>query len=109
MSSRTSLKAPCLTHGPSQSPLFDRELQKPRSTEIIKALSMALNDLADEQYCTNCTVEQISTLLTGYVREMREAKRSGEWSKEDRKALKTEVKAIFKPAKKNIRALWKAN
>lgn len=40
---------------------------------------------------------------------MREAKRSGEWSKEDKKALKAEVKAMFKPVKRNIKALWKAN
>lgn len=40
---------------------------------------------------------------------MREAKRSGEWSKEDKKALKAEVKAVFKPTKKNVKALWKAN
>ena len=106
---RTNPKATCATHGPSQAPLLDRELQKPRSKEIIQTISATLNDLASEKQCTRCTVKSISILLTGHVREMREAKRTGEWSKEDKKALKAEARAMFKPVKKDIKALWKAN
>lgn len=40
---------------------------------------------------------------------MREAKRNGEWTKEERKGMKAEFKAVFKPMKKDIKALWKAN
>lgn len=82
---------------------------KPRSQQILKGLAEALNDLANEKKCTRCAVQDISTQITGHVREMREAKRNGEWTKEDRKAMKAEFKAVFKPMKKDIKALWKAN
>ncbi|CAI7662391.1 unnamed protein product [Penicillium glandicola] len=105
----TSPKVDCLTHGPSQVPLLDHELQKPQAKEILRTLAAALNDIADEKKCTRCTVENISTLLTGHVRDLRAAKRSGVWSKEDKKALKAEIKALFKPMKKDLKSLWKAN
>ncbi|OQE38932.1 hypothetical protein PENCOP_c007G04362 [Penicillium coprophilum] len=105
----TSPKANCLTHGPSQVPLLDRELQNQQTKEIIRALTTALNDLTDEKKCTKCTVENIATLLTGQVRDLRAAKRSGMWSKEDKKALKAEIKGLLKPLKKDVKSLWKAN
>ncbi|KAJ5928809.1 hypothetical protein N7466_007765 [Penicillium verhagenii] len=102
-----SSRAPCPTHGPSQSERFDRELERPQAQEIIRALKQALNDINDQEKCTKCAVENASTVLTTQVREIREAKRNGEWTKEERKALKAETKAIFKPVKKSIKALWK--
>ncbi|KAJ5646857.1 hypothetical protein N7490_003229 [Penicillium lividum] len=102
-----SPKAPCPTHGPSQSALFDRELQKPQAQEIIRALTKALNDINDNEQCTKCAVQNASTLLTTHVREIKTAKRNGEWTKEERKALKAEVKGVFKPVKKAVKALWK--
>ncbi|KAJ5498264.1 hypothetical protein N7453_007315 [Penicillium expansum] len=105
----TSPKVDCLTHGPSQVPLLDLELQKPQAKDIIRTLAAALNDIADEKKCTKCTVENISTLLTGHVRDLRAAKRSGMWSKEDKKALKTEIKGLLKPVKKDVKSLWNAN
>ncbi|KAJ5964484.1 uncharacterized protein N7479_004360 [Penicillium vulpinum] len=105
----TSPKVDCLTHGPSQVPLLDSELQKPQAKEIIRTLAAALNDIVDEKKCTKCTVEHISTLLTAQVRDLRAAKRSGMWSKEDKKALKAEIKAVLKPVKKDVKRLWKAS
>ncbi|OJJ40130.1 hypothetical protein ASPWEDRAFT_166216 [Aspergillus wentii DTO 134E9] len=104
-----SPKVDCLTHGPSQVPLLDSELQNPQAKEIICTLVTALNDITDENKCTKCTVENISTLLTGHVRDLRGAKRSGMWSKEEKKALKAEIKALLKPVKKDVKNLWKAN
>ncbi|KAJ5503237.1 hypothetical protein N7463_006111 [Penicillium fimorum] len=105
----TSPKVDCLTHGPSQVPLLDRELQKPQAKDIIRTLATALNDIADEKKCTKCTVENISKLLTGHVRDLRAAKRSGMWSKEDKRALKMEIKGLLRPVKKDVKSLWKAN
>ncbi|KAJ6168393.1 hypothetical protein N7497_001236 [Penicillium chrysogenum] len=104
-----SPKVDCLTHGPSQVPLLDSELQRPQAKDIIHTLAEALNDIADEKKCTKCTAENISTLITGHVRDLRAAKRSGMWSKEDKRALKVEIKGLLKPAKKDIKSLWKAN
>ncbi|KXG53807.1 uncharacterized protein PGRI_008570 [Penicillium griseofulvum] len=90
-------------------PLLDHELQKPQAKEIIRTLANALNDIADDTKCTKCTVENISTLLTGHVRDLRVAKRSGTWSKEDKRILKAEIKGLLKPVKKDVKSLWKAN
>lgn len=65
--------------------------------------------MVDEKKCTKCTVENISTLLTGHVRDLRAAKQNGVWSKEDKKALKAEIKGLLKPVKKDVKSLWKAN
>ncbi|KAJ5788394.1 hypothetical protein N7457_003384 [Penicillium paradoxum] len=105
----TSPKADCIIHGPSQVPLVDNELQKSQAAEIIRTVTAALTDIADENKCTKCTVENISTLLTGLVRDLRTVKQSGAWSKEDKKAFKAEVKALLKPVKKDVKSLWKAN
>ncbi|KAJ5400580.1 hypothetical protein N7465_011069 [Penicillium sp. CMV-2018d] len=105
----TSPKPDCLTHGPSQVPLLDHELQKQQTKDIIQTLATAVNDIADEKKCTKCTVEIISALLVGHVRDLRAAKQSGVWSKEDKKALKAEIKYLLKPVKKDVKNLWKAN
>lgn len=70
-------------------------------------MSEGLKDLSNDSKCTECTVQNISTVLTGHVRDLRVAKQNGKWSKEDRKALKAEAKAILKPVKKDMKALWK--
>ncbi|KGO69552.1 hypothetical protein PITC_000500 [Penicillium italicum] len=91
-----------------QVPLLDQELQKLQAKAFLCTLAAALNDIADEKKCTKCTVENISTLLTGHVRDFRAAKRGGMWSKEDKKALKAEMKVLLKPVKKDVKSLWKA-
>lgn len=98
-----------MSNGPSKTPLLDRELQKPQTQEVIHAISSALNELVNEKKCTKCTVENLSTLLTEHIRNLREAKQNGEWTKEDRKILKAETKSLLKPVKKQLKGLWKAN
>ncbi|KAL4756982.1 uncharacterized protein BDW70DRAFT_144105 [Aspergillus foveolatus] len=104
---KKAFKIPCTVHGPSQIPHLDHELQQPYAQNIIHTLTAALNDLADENKCAKCTVEKFSALLTRHVREIRAAKKNGQWSKEERKALKAEVKSSYKPVKKAVKALWK--
>ncbi|KAJ5381801.1 uncharacterized protein N7496_004229 [Penicillium cataractarum] len=105
----TSPKVPCMSHGLSKTPLLDRELQRSQTREVIHAISSALNELVDDKKCTKCTVENLSTLLTEHIRNLREAKQNGQWSKEDRKLLKAETKSLLKPVKKQLKSLWKAN
>ncbi|KAL4936319.1 hypothetical protein BDV06DRAFT_216773 [Aspergillus oleicola] len=104
---KPATKAPCTAHGPSQTPHLDHELQQPYAQAIIRALITVLNDLASEKKCTKCTIENSSTLLTSHVRDIRAAKKKGQWSKAERKALKAEVKSSFKSVKKDVKALWK--
>ncbi|CAI7675817.1 unnamed protein product [Penicillium manginii] len=101
-------KTPCESHG-SGTPFIDRELRTARGQETIRILSAALNDLVDENKCTKCTVENLMPLLEGHLKELKLAKQNGEWSKEDRKTLKTEFKSLFKPAKKSLKNILKGN
>lgn len=66
----------------------------------------ALSSLVDEKQCTTCSVQTASTLLTGHARDIKTAK-NGQWSKEDKKALKAEVKGLLKGIKKDAKGLWK--
>ncbi|KAF7592435.1 hypothetical protein BBP40_000283 [Aspergillus hancockii] len=100
-------KGHCGVHGASQTPHLDHQLQQPETKQILQALTIALNDIADENQCTKCAVESASSLLTGYVREIRAAKRNGKWSKEEKKAIKAEVKSLSKGVKRDVKALWK--
>ncbi|KAE8333070.1 hypothetical protein BDV39DRAFT_199422 [Aspergillus sergii] len=98
--------ASCTVHGSSQTPHLDRQLQQPQTKEILQALTVALNDIADERQCTKCAVETASGLLTGYVREVKAAKKNGQYSKEEKKALKKEIKDLAKGVKRDVKALW---
>ncbi|KAE8313185.1 hypothetical protein BDV41DRAFT_576903 [Aspergillus transmontanensis] len=98
--------ASCTVHGSSQTPHLDRQLQQPQTKEILQALTVALNDIADERQCTKCAVEAASGLLTGYVREVKAAKKNGQYSKEEKKALKKEIKDLAKGVKRDVKALW---
>lgn len=80
-----------------------------RGQETVKILSTALNDLVDENKCTKCTVENLVASIEGQLKEVRLAKQNGEWTKEEKKALKTETKFLFKPAKKSLKKVLKGN
>jgi hypothetical protein len=41
------------------------------------------------------------------AREIRGAERNGEWSKEEKKAMKKDVKAAFEEIKQEVKATWK--
>ena len=56
--------------------------------------------------CTACAVEASSGILTEHVRGIRAARKSEQWSKEDKKALKAETKG-FKGLKTNAKAMWR--
>ncbi|GMF79815.1 unnamed protein product [Aspergillus oryzae] len=106
MNLNKSSSASCTVHGSSQTPHLDRQLQQPQTKEILQALTVALNDIADERQCTKCAVETASGLLTGYVREVKAAKKNGQYSKEEKKALKKEIKDLAKGVKRDVKALW---
>lgn len=102
------LNAPCSVHSTSQTPRLDHQLQQPETKAALQALATALNNIADEKQCTKCAVEASSNFLTDHLRDIRAAKKNGQWSKEDKKALKAEIKG-FKSLKTNFKALWKDN
>ena len=70
-------------------------------------LSLALTDMAEGRGCSQCSMKEVARTATLCVREIKAAKRSGEWSREEKKALKKEVKTSFKEIKKEVKQTWK--
>jgi hypothetical protein len=72
------------------------------------ALSKALADAANEDGCTKCATESGARALTMFLKEVHTAKKSGQWSKQEKKAFKQEAKGLFKPLKGDMKELWKS-
>ncbi|ETN43576.1 uncharacterized protein HMPREF1541_02735 [Cyphellophora europaea CBS 101466] len=101
-----SSPGPCSKHGPSQTPHLDHELQQPKAKGFVTALIAALQDAVEEGHCTECAFEKTASILTAYAQDMRRAKKSGEvkWSREEKKALKSEIKSVSKRVKGQVKA-----
>ncbi|KAI8663647.1 hypothetical protein NCS57_00966200 [Fusarium keratoplasticum] len=103
VSEKEELKGTCPVHGASQTPHLEKMLQaRPRAE--LQQLTVALNDLADENRCAKCAVQTITNIVMGYVQDVRWAKKNGKWSKEDKKALKMEIKGLAKGVKADIKS-----
>lgn len=74
---------------------------------MLRSLIATLNDAVEGKRCTECTVEATANTLTAYVTEMKAAKKSGQWSKEDKRALKAEAKAMRKRIKGSVKAAYR--
>ncbi|KAJ4168798.1 hypothetical protein NW754_010728 [Fusarium falciforme] len=103
VSETEELKGTCPVHGASQTPHLEKMLQaRPRAE--LQQLTVALDDLADENICAKCAVQTITNIVMGYVQDVRWAKKNGKWSKEDKKALKMEIKELAKGVKADIKS-----
>lgn len=91
-------RGPCLIHGASQTPQLDR-----RRGSMLEELVPSLIRLADEGRCTRCAVNCIAAILAAHVRDLRAAKSN--WSKEEKKALKMEIKGLMKSVKADVKKL----
>lgn len=73
----------------------------------MQVLSMTLVDMAEGRGCDKCMMKEAARTITTCVRELRAAKKNGEWSKEEKKAMKNEAKAIFGEIKREVKTTWK--
>lgn len=94
-------------HGAVQTPLLDSHLRNADTKARIEALRSALADVIDDDRCLKCATEAMAQALVSYLRDLREAKRHGEHSNEEEKALKKEVKGLAKGMKKDVKQIWK--
>jgi hypothetical protein len=53
-------------------------------------------------------MKEAARTVTLCARELRAAKRSGEWSKEEKKAMKKEAKATFDEIRQEMKRTWKS-
>ncbi|KAJ9606388.1 hypothetical protein H2200_009349 [Cladophialophora chaetospira] len=98
---------PCTKHAPSQTPNLDRELQSPRHREFVHGLIAALDQVVQEEQCTECALEKMTELVTTYVQGLKTDKKQAKWSKEEKRALKKEFKEVAKRMKVTMKAMKK--
>ena len=91
----------------SQTPFLDAQLRKPNAKAALLALSQAFAAAAEDDRCLKCAAESVIPELSVCMQDMKKAKKSGEFSKEDKKALKRETKLLFKGFKKEAKTVWK--
>lgn len=72
------------------------------------ALSSALADVGNANCCSKCATESAAHIFTAYLRDLRAAKKNGQWSAEEKKALRAEAKGLMKEIKRDIKKVWKA-
>jgi hypothetical protein len=97
----------CQVHGPTQTPILDNQLSGPHSKANLQALSAALADATREGACLKCTTDAIVKTLTTFMQDVRTAKKSGQWSHDEKKALKAEVKGLAKGMKHDLKQSWR--
>lgn len=103
----TTHPGPCHVHGPSQTPILEAQVADTDTRARLQALSSALADATKEGVCLKCVTENITQTLTTILQDVRTAKKSGQWSREEKKALKAEVKDLFKGMKHDLKHSWR--
>ncbi|KAF2676694.1 hypothetical protein K458DRAFT_468282, partial [Lentithecium fluviatile CBS 122367] len=98
---------PCSIHSKSATPVLHAQLQRPQARNALQVLSLALTDMAEGRGCSECSMKEVARTVTLCVRELRAAKKNGEWSKEEKKAMKNEAKAAFNEIKQEVKRTWK--
>jgi hypothetical protein len=96
----------CPHHGPSKTPNIDKHLRQFHVNTRLRAIT-PLNDALDGETCTRCTVETATTVLSNYMKDLKAAKKSGQLSKHETKALKAETKGLLKGVKRDLKAAWR--
>lgn len=99
---------PCPTHSDSATPFLRTQLQRPQARNALQVLSQALADIAEGRGCNKCLMKEAARTATLCVRELRAVKKNGEWSKEEKKAMKNEAKATFNEIKQEVKQTWKS-
>lgn len=73
----------------------------------MQALSLALAKIIEGGGCTKCLIKEVARTVTIYAKELCAAKRNGEWTREEKKALKREAKATFQEVKGEVKETWR--
>ncbi|KAF5636198.1 major facilitator superfamily transporter [Fusarium sp. NRRL 52700] len=68
-------------------------------TAELQVLVDAVDSLTHGDQCAKCVVQAAVTVITGFLQELYTAKKTGKISKEDKRALKSEVEGLVKGIK----------
>lgn len=105
----THLARECHVHGPSKTPLIEAHLRQPGTKASVQALINSLSNAIEEEKCLKCAMQDAARTLTSCARDYRTAKKNGQWSREEKKALKAEAKGLANDLKGIVKATWKAS
>lgn len=94
-------------HAPSQTPILDKLLSEPTTKARIQTIAAAINDLGDESKNTQSALRTAFMTVAEMAKDAKKEKKEGRWSKEDKKALKEELKPMFQDIKKEMKGTWK--
>lgn len=98
----------CSHHGTeSQTPHLDALLQQPNTRAALLALSSAFAAAAEDDRCLKCVIDSVVPDVAQCMQDFKKQKKAGEFSKEDKKAMKKEMKALFKGVKGAAKKTWK--
>ena len=64
-------------------------------------------DATSDDGCTKCAAESGSRALTELAADAKKAKKEGRFTKEDKKAMKAEMKPMMKDLKLDAKRRWK--
>ncbi|KAF1351421.1 hypothetical protein BDV97DRAFT_369060 [Delphinella strobiligena] len=96
---------PCPHHAASKTSVIDAQFQQTETTVCMHALGIALNYTASSSACLKCTIKDVVHTLTVYARDYKANRKN---AKEDKKAMKAEVKFLFEEIKRDIKETWNA-
>ena len=99
----------CQVHGPSSSPMLEKHMGTPGVQESIQVLLSVVSDAVENGTCLRFAIQSVAEESAVVLREFKTKKRSGHWSREEKKALKAEAKVLMKDAKKSFRKMWKSS
>ena len=99
----------CPAHDSAETPYLDSWFRKPTLQQSLLALAQSLTDAANNERCTRCAIEDSVRTLTQLGAEAKKAKKESKLlsTKEEKKAMKQEVKGVMKAMKPEIKRMWK--
>ena len=94
-------------HGTSRTPVLDDYIRKANTKAALQSIADAVNDLALERRCTSCAINDVAHQVTDYIRALRSGQDKNQWTKEEKKAFKSEIKGLAKSVKKDVKGAWR--
>lgn len=87
--------------------MLNQQLQQPNARACLLALSAAFAAAAEEDRCLKCVIDSTVPEVTRCMQDLKKQKKNGEFSKEDKKAMKKEMKGLFKGVKADAKKAMK--
>nr|POE63132.1 hypothetical protein CFP56_04035 [Quercus suber] len=102
-----SINHACSHEKQSQTPHLDAHMQRPEVQARMLVVSQALSDVVSGKSCTKCASKTVAEQLYAHLHDVKAANKCGQWSREEKKAMKKEAKVLIKDLRKEMKGVWK--